>query len=454
MAGTPEFASQALQTLSDLRFSTATAAFQIEGARTLDGRGRSIWDDFVDEPGNVIDSSIADPGPDSYHRSAEDASLLQGLGVDRYRFSISWVRIIPEGKPGTTPSSAGLDYYDRVVDELLAAGVTPEPTLYHWDLPSELEAAGGWLNRDTVGRFGEYVDVVASRLGDRVRHWYTINEPASTSLQGYALGELAPGRMMLFDALPTVHHQLLAHGTAAAILRGHGAQQVAPAINHSLILPETDAEHDHHAAATLDLIYNRLFADPLLLGAYPDLDALGVQMPIRDGDMELISTPCEVYGFNYYNPTTVRGVDEGPLPFDMVATPHAEITGFGPLWPIRPDTLRDFLIDMRTRYGSMLPPIVISENGASFPEPEECAEPIRDDKRIAYLHDHLLAVSEAAQAGVSIAGYTVWSLLDNFEWADGYTQRFGLVHVNMETGQRTPKASYEWYRDLIASVRA
>lgn len=453
MAGTPEFAPQALQSLSGLRFSAATAAFQIEGARALDGRGRSIWDDFVDEPGNVIDSSTADPGPDSYHRSSEDASLLKGLGVDRYRFSISWVRIIPDGKPDTKPNTAGLDHYDRVVDELLTAGVTPEPTLYHWDLPTALEAAGGWLNRDTVHRFGEYVEAVADRLGDRVRHWYTINEPASTSLQGYALGELAPGRTMLFDALPTVHHQLLAHGTAATILREHGALQVAPAINHSLIFPETDEEADHRAAATLDLIYNRLFADPLLLGEYPDLDALGVQMPIRDGDMQLISTPCDVYGFNYYNPTTVRAVDEGPLPFDMVPTPGAATTGFGPLWPIRPDTLRDFLIDMRTRYGSALPPIVISENGASFPEPDVCTEPIRDDERIAYLHDHLLALTEAIAAGVPVAGYTVWSLLDNFEWADGYTQRFGLVHVNMATGLRTPKSSYEWYRNVIATVR-
>ena len=454
MAGTPEFASQALQTLRRLRFSAATAAFQVEGARTIGGRGRTIWDDFVDVPGNVLDSSTADPGPDSYHRSAEDVELLAGLGVDRYRFSISWVRIIPDGKQGTKPNAVGLDYYERLVDELLAAGVAPEPTLYHWDLPSGLEATGGWLNRDTVHRFGEYVEAVADRLGDRVRHWYTINEPASTSLQGYALGELAPGRSMLFEALPSVHHQLLAHGTAATILREHGAQQVSPAINHSRILPETDTQHDHLAAETLDLIYNRLFADPLLLGQYPDLDALGTQMPIRDGDMELISTPSDVYGLNYYNPTTVRGVDEGPLPFEMVPTPQAATTGFGPLWPIRPDTLRDFLIDMRTRYGVRLPPIVISENGASFPEPEVCTGPIRDDERIAYLRDHLLAVAGAIEAGVPIAGYTVWSLLDNFEWADGYTQRFGLVHANMETGERTPKASYGWYRDLIASVRA
>lgn len=450
MAGTP-FPDP--QLLRRLRFSAATAAFQIEGARAEDGRGRSIWDDFVDTPGRVVDGSAADPGPDSYHRSGEDARLLAGLGVDRYRFSISWVRIVADGEKSTAPNQAGLDHYERVVDELLDAGVCPEPTLYHWDLPGGLEAAGGWLNRDTVHRFGEYVEAVAQRLGDRVRAWYTINEPASTSLQGYALGELAPSRTMLYDALPTVHHQLLAHGTAAGILREHGAEQVAPAINHSLILPETDSEADQVAAGSLDLIFNRLFAEPLLLGSYPDLEPLGVEMPVEDGDMDLISTPCEIYGLNYYNPTTVRAVTDGPLPFDMVATPGAPTTGFGELWPIRPDTLRDFLIDLHNRYGEALPPIVISENGASFPEPETCTGAIADDERIAYLREHLGAVTEAIDAGVRIEGYTVWSLLDNFEWAEGYTQRFGLVHVDMNSGVRTPKASYRWFKDLIASVR-
>ena len=451
MPGTLTFDPQQLR---QLRFSAATAAFQIEGARTEDGRGRSIWDDFVDMPGAVLDGATADPGPDSYHRSDEDVSLLAGLGVDRYRFSLSWVRIIPDAVTSTEANPAGLDYYDRLVDGLLAAGITPEPTLYHWDLPAGLEAAGGWLNRDTVSRFGEYVEAVAERLGDRVRHWYTINEPASTSLQGYALGELAPGHTMLFAALPTVHHQLLAHGTAARILRDHGAEQVAPAVNHSLVLPETDAEADMAAAGALDLLFNRLFAEPLLVGAYPDLEPFGVEMPIRDGDMEVISTPCDAYGLNYYNPTTVRAVADGPLPFDMVATPGAATTGFGPLWPIRPDALRDFLIDLSSRYGQALPPIVISENGASFPEPDACTAPIDDDARIAYLHDHLGAVAEAMTAGVRIEGYTVWSLLDNFEWAEGFTQRFGLVHVDMDTGTRTPKASYAWYRDLICAARA
>lgn len=439
--------------LAGMHFSAATAAFQIEGARTAGGRGRSIWDDFVDVPGNVIDGSTAEPGPDSFHRFDEDIALLAELGVDRYRFSISWTRVIPNAGIDASVNPAGLDYYDRLVDGLLAAGITPEPTLYHWDLPVSLETQGGWLNRDTAHRFGEYTEVVADRLGDRVRHWYTINEPASTSLQGYALGELAPGQTLLFEALPTVHHQLLAHGIAAPILRENGAVQAAPTLNHSLILPASEAADDQAAAGLLDVIHNRLFTDPLLLGTYPDLSAFGVELPIEDGDMELISAPNEVYGFNYYNPTTVRA-SEGPLPFEMVPTPGAPVTGFGPMWPIRPDTMRDFLIDMARRYESALPPIIITENGASFPEPDTTDTEISDSDRIDYLRDHLGAVIEAKEAGVRIDGYTVWSLLDNFEWADGWSQRFGLVHVDMRTGTRTPKASYSWYRDLISAARS
>ena len=439
--------------LAGMHFSAATAAFQIEGARTAAGRGRSIWDDFVDAPGNVIDGSPAEPGPDSFHRFDEDIALLAGLGVDRYRFSISWTRVIPNVGTDASVNPAGLDYYDRLVDGLLAAGITPEPTLYHWDLPVALEASGGWLNRDTVHRFGDYTEVVADRLGDRVRHWYTINEPASTSLQGYALGELAPGQTLLFEALPTVHHQLLAHGIAAPILRENGAVQAAPTLNHSLILPASEAADDQAAAGLLDVIHNRLFTDPLLLGTYPDLSAFGVELPIEDGDMELISAPNEVYGFNYYNPTTVRA-STGPVPFEMVPTPGAPVTGFGPMWPIRPDTMRDFLIDMARRYESALPPIIITENGASFPEPDTTDTEISDSDRIDYLRDHLGAVIEAKEAGVRIDGYTVWSLLDNFEWADGWSQRFGLVHVDMRTGTRTPKASFRWYRDLISAARS
>lgn len=435
-----------------LRWSAATAAFQIEGARRADGRGRSIWDDFVDTAGLVRDGSSAEPGPDSYHRSDDDVALLHGLGVDRYRFSISWVRVQPDGAGAVEP--AGLAYYDRLIDRLLGAGIVPFPTLYHWDLPSALEADGGWLSRDTVERFAEYAEIVGARLGDRVKNWYTINEPVSTSLQGYAVGELAPGRRLLFDSLPTVHHQLLAHGRAAAILRGHGASAVGIVNNHTWVRPATDAEADHAAAQVYDLIHNRLFADPVLTGAYPDLAALGVEMPVHDGDMALISEASEFYGVNFYNPTTIAAAPEGaPVPFVQVPTPGIPHTGFGELWGIEPHALSAFLIDAAHRYGDRLPPIIIGENGASFPEPDEVDDPLDDTQRIEYLAAHIGAVADAVAQGVRIEEYTVWSLLDNFEWADGFTQRFGLVHVNQQTSKRTPKASYDWYRALIASAR-
>ncbi|UJP10882.1 GH1 family beta-glucosidase [Microbacterium sp. KUDC0406] len=431
------------------RWSAATAAFQIEGARGADGQGRSIWDDFVETPGRVRDGSTAEPGPDSYHRSAEDVALLAGLGVDRYRFSISWTRVHPGGKGPANP--AGLAYYDRLVDALLDAGITPFPTLYHWDLPSELEAENGWLNRDTVARFGDYARTVATTLGDRVKNWYTVNEAVSSALQGYAIGELAPGRQLLFDAPPAVHHQLLAHGTAARILHEHGAEQVGIVNDHTLVLPE--GEQDAEAAYLYDLLHNRMFAEPVLLGTYPDLAPLGAELPILDGDLDTIATPCEFYGVNYYNPTTIRtAAPESPIPFEQVPTPGASHTGFGELWPIVPQALTAFLVDAKQRYGDALPPVIIGENGASFREPDRTGGELDDEARIAYLDGHVRAVAGAIAQGVPVEEYTVWSLLDNFEWADGFTQRFGLVHVDQETSARTPKASYGWYRDLIAQV--
>ncbi len=436
-----------------LRWSAATAAFQVEGARGADGRGRSIWDDFVDTAGRVRDGSSAEPGPDSYRRSTEDIALLQGLGVDRYRFSISWVRVQPDGTG--TAAAAGLDYYERLVDGLLDAGIVPFPTLYHWDLPSALEAGGGWLSRDTALRFADYAEIVGAVLGDRVKNWYTINEPVSTSLQGYAIGELAPGRQLLFDSLPTVHHQLLAHGSAAEVLRDHGATAVGIVNNHTWVQPATDSDADQTAAHVYDLIHNRLFADPVLTGAYPDLAPLGVEMPVRVGDMELISASSEFYGVNFYNPTTIVAAPDGAqVPFVQVPTPGVAHTGFGELWGIQPHALTAFLTDAARRYGDRLPPIVIGENGASFPEPDEVSWPLDDTRRIDYLASHIGAVADAVAQGVRIDEYTVWSLLDNFEWADGFTQRFGLVHVDQQTSKRTPKASYEWYRALIAEAKS
>ncbi|MFK4835237.1 GH1 family beta-glucosidase [Microbacterium sp. ZW T2_14] len=436
------------------RWSAATAAFQVEGSRTADGRGRSIWDDFVDAPAAVHGGATAEPGPDSYRRHREDVALLAALGVDRYRFSISWVRVQPE--PGGPVLPAGLDYYRRLADDLLDAGVTPFATLYHWDLPSTLEQQGGWLQRDTAERFGEYAEIVAEALGDRIRHWYTLNEPVSTSLQGYAVGTLAPGRQLLFDALPTVHHQLLAHGLAQRALRAAGAEEVGIVNNHTLVLPASEMEADLTAAAVYDLLHNLVFAEPVLTGAYPDLEAFGIPpMPVADGDLDVISAPGDFYGINFYNPTTVAGAPHGsPIPFQIVPTPGAPVTGFGPEWPIVPAALTELLLDFHERYGDRLPPLVIGENGASFPEPDHVHGRVDDADRIGYLAGHIDAVGAAIRAGADVREYTVWSLLDNFEWADGWTQRFGLVHVDFDTAQRTPKASFDWYRSLIAESRS
>lgn len=437
--------------LSRLRWSAATSSLQIEGSRAADGAGRSIWDDFLEAPGAIVDGSTADPACDSYRRIDDDIAAAAGLDLDRYRFSIPWSRVQPDARGAG--NRAALDHYSRLVDGLLDAGVVPFPTLFHWEMPSVVEADGGWMNRDTAERFGEYTAIVADRLSDRVGHWYTLNEPAMTTLQGYAVGALAPGRRLLFGALPTAHHQLLAHARAADVLRERGATSVGLVNNHTWVLPRHDTEADRAAAATYDLLHNRIFSEPLLGGAYPDLEELGLEpMPVRQGDLAAIARSIDFYGINFYNPTTVTAAEEGaPIPFDLVPTPGVPVTGFGSEWPIMPSALRDLLLDLHARHPEM-PPLIIGENGASFPEPASATRV--DDDRIAYLSGHIAAVAEAIDAGVPVEEYTVWSLLDNWEWADGYTQRFGLVHVDFATGERTPKASYDWYRELIATSRA
>jgi beta-glucosidase len=434
------------------RWSAATSAFQIEGARGAEGSGRSIWDDYLEAPGAIKDGSTADPACDSYRHPDADVSLAAGLALDRYRFSIPWARVQPDGRGAA--NTAALDHYARFVDLLLEAGIDPFPTLYHWEMPSAVEADGGWLRRDTVERFADYAAIVVDRLGDRVAQWYTLNEPAMTTLQGYAVGALAPGKQLLFDALPTVHHQLLAHARAAEAIRSRGSAQVGLVNNHTWVLPLNDTAEDRRAAALYDMIHNRVFSEPLLAGGYPDLAAWGLPaMPVQDGDLEAIRASIDFYGINFYNPTTVTAADaSSPIPFDIVPTPGVAVTGFGPEWPIMPEALRDLLVDLHTRH-PQLPPVIIGENGASFPEPDRAAR-VEDADRIGYLAGHIAAVGEAIAAGVPVEEFTVWSLLDNWEWADGYTQRFGLVHVDFETGERTPKASYDWYRDFIASARS
>ncbi|MEU7609783.1 GH1 family beta-glucosidase [Micromonospora sp. NPDC049204] len=431
------------------RWGVSTSAHQIEGAATADGRGASIWDTFAHSPGRISDGSSGEVACDHYHRYAEDVALMSGLGVGAYRFSIAWPRVRPTGTGPTNP--AGLDFYDRLVDELLAAGVDPVATLYHWDLPQPLEEAGGWLHRDTAARFAEYADLTAARLGDRVRLWITLNEPFIHMSLGYGMGEHAPGRALLFDAFPTAHHQLLGHGLAVAALRTHTSSPVAIANNYSPVRVLGDRDADRAAGAAYEALHNRLFTDPLLGRGYPELPGLDPSV-VRPGDLDTIAAPIDVLGVNYYNPTGVRAAEEGsPLPFDLVPLDGYPRTAFD--WPVAPDGLRELLGWLRDTYGDDLPPIEITEGGCAYDDAPDADGQVADPERIAYLDGHLRAVRAAIDDGVDVRGYFVWSLLDNWEWAEGFTKRFGLVHVDYATQTRTPKSSYTWLRDVIAASR-
>ncbi|MDH6119178.1 beta-glucosidase [Kitasatospora sp. GAS204A] len=434
------------------RWGASTAAYQIEGAVDEDGRGPSVWDVFAARLGAVRDGATGRVACDHYHRWPEDVELMRGLGLDGYRFSIAWSRVLPAGAGAV--NVGGLDFYDRLVDGLLADGITPMPTLFHWDLPQALEDGGGWLARDTAYRFAEYAELVVDRLGDRVPAWITLNEPFVHMVFGYALGIHAPGRTLMLDALPAAHHQLLGHGLAAAVLRERG-HEVMIANNLTPVWPASEAEADVAAAAAYDALHNRLFTDPLLLGSYPDLSAYGVGEDlggcVRPGDLKLIAGPgLDGLGVNYYNPTRIAAPTEpGGLPFVEAEIEGVPRTAFG--WPVVPDGLRELLVGLQDRYGAALPPITITENGCSVADEPGPDGTVHDQPRIDFLAGHLDALAAAVAEGVDVRGYFTWSLLDNFEWAEGYQQRFGLVHVDFETQVRTPKASYAWYRDLIAS---
>ena len=433
-------------------WGAATAAYQIEGAVAEDGRGPSVWDTFSHRAGAVRHGDTGDVAADHYHRWPEDIELMSALGIAAYRFSIAWPRVQPGGQGPA--NERGLDFYDRLTDALLAGGITPIPTLFHWDLPQPLEDEGGWLSRDTAYRFADYAQLAAERLADRIPLWITLNEPFVVMSMGYGLGTHAPGRTLLLGALPAAHHQLLGHGLATAALRSAGARQVAITNNYAPAWPASDSPADVAAAAAYDTLQNRLFTDPVLLGAYPDLSAFGLGADpdyVRAGDLELISGPIDVLGVNYYAPARLSALPDGPLPFQREPIPGYPVTAFG--WPIVPAGLRDLLLLLRERYGPALPPVYITENGCSTDDEMAPDGAVDDQPRIRYLDGHLRALHEAITAGVDVRGYLTWSLIDNFEWAEGYSQRFGIVHVNFATQQRTPKASFSWYRDFIAAQR-
>ncbi|WP_130798692.1 GH1 family beta-glucosidase [Streptomyces otsuchiensis] len=445
---------------ADFRWGVATSAYQIEGATDTDGRTPSIWDTFCRVPGAVERGENGDTACEHYRRMPEDVAMIAGLGVDTYRFSVSWSRVQPHGSGPVNP--AGIGFYDRLVDELLERGVTPWLTLYHWDLPQELEDAGGWPARDTAYRFADYAEATHAALGDRVRHWTTLNEPWCSAWLGYHTGEHAPGRKDFGDSMHAVHHLLLGHGLAAQRLREAGGADLELGITLNLghSTPATDDPEDVRAARSADGMGSRLYLDPLVHGRYPEdvvaeLGDRGVTLPVQDGDLETISAPLDVLGVNYYSAHQYSGTAEDGSTTDaegrpvVRGVPHGRPrTAMG--WEIVPEGLTRLLVRLEREYGV---PTVITENGAAFDD--ELAEDgtVPDTDRVAYLDGHIRAVADARAEGADVRGYFAWSLMDNFEWAFGYQKRFGIVHVDYETQQRTVKDSGLWYRDTIRHTR-
>jgi beta-galactosidase len=443
-------------------FGVATAAYQIEGAVTEDGRGQSIWDIFSHLPGRVHQGETGDVACDHYHRYGEDVALMRDLGVDTYRFSIAWPRVLPTGAGSVNP--AGLDFYSRLVDALLEAGIEPAATLYHWDLPQALEDLGGWRSRDTAHRFADYAAIVAGHLGDRVHQWITLNEPWCSSMLGYATGRHAPGAREGEGALAAAHHLLLGHGLVVPILRDPDpSAQVGITLNMQPVSAVSDEPGDLAAADRHLMHSNLLFTDPVLVGRYPEL-ARSVYAPItdfgflRDGDLETISAQLDFLGVNYYFPSHVRAADyveadpvrrtADDLGVEPVISETEERTTMG--WPVEAEGLTRLLTWLQSTYPS-LPPVYITENGRACDDVVTPDGNVHDSLRSDYVRDHLAAVEKAMAQGVDVRGYFYWSLMDNFEWAEGYSKRFGLTYVDYATQQRIPKDSFAWFRDLVAA---
>ncbi|MFG2196187.1 GH1 family beta-glucosidase [Streptomyces sp. NPDC048639] len=450
-------------------WGAATAAYQIEGAAQEDGRTRSIWDTFSHTPGKVAGGDTGDIAVDHYHRFREDVRLMAELGLGAYRFSVSWPRVQPTGRGPAV--QRGLDFYRALVDELLANGITPLLTLYHWDLPQELEAAGGWPERDTAYRFADYARLVAEALGDRVEMWTTLNEPWCSAFLGYGSGVHAPGRTDPLAALRAAHHLNLAHGLGAQALRGAlpARARVAVSLNPGAVRPLTQSAEDRDAARRIDALATRVFTDPMLHGRYPaDLFEDTAQITdwefVRDFDLSVIKHPLDALGINYYTPTVVSAADDNEPPrrdghgasahspwpgAERVAfhQPPGELTAME--WSVDPSGLYDLLM----RFTREVPrvPLLITENGAAYEDKPDADGVVHDPERIAYVHAHLASVHRAIADGADVRGYFLWSFLDNFEWAYGYEKRFGSVHVDYTTQARTPKSSAQWYADVARS---
>lgn len=434
-------------------WGAATAAFQVEGGANEDGRGESIWDRFCRRPGAVHDGDTGDVACDHYRRWRDDVRLMRDLGLTAYRFSVAWPRVIPRGRG--TANQAGVDFYSRLVDALLEAGIQPALTLYHWDLPQALEDAGGWTNRDTARWFGEYASFLFARLADRVKLWMTLNEPWVSAFLGYADGIHAPGIRGFATGVQAAHELLRAHGIAVTAFRqaAVGDARIGIVLNLHATYAGSDSIADRDAARTADGYVNRWFLDPLYRGAYPaDMleryARLGAAPRVQPDDFAaLAGHPHDFLGVNYYSPQRVRADAAGRLGYVECRRAGAEHTEMG--WEVYPDGLLDLLCRIRDDYGD--PALYITENGAAYRDDTVAAGEVQDDDRIAYLDGHLGAVRRAIGAGVRVGGYFVWSLMDNFEWSFGYSRRFGIVHVDYDTLARKPKKSADWYRRVIAT---
>ncbi len=436
-------------------WGVGTSSYQIEGAVEADGRGRSIWDVFTHTPGNINRGDTGDIACNSYHQLEDDVRLLRELGVGAYRFSVSWPRVLPDGSGSV--NQPGLDYYRRLVEQLNQTGIKPVVTVYHWDLPQQLEERGGWANRDTAQHLGELAQVLAEALGDQVDMWVTINEPLQTVHQGYLTGTHAPGHRNPELAAAAVHHILLGHGYALQALRAQLPEAtLGPTMDPQPFIALDEASRP--AAAGLDAEFNRVYLDPVLRGSYPADLRSDLRPPdglIHDGDLALISAPIDFFGLNYYRPHYVRQGDPADLRSGEIALPdypgtveylppELPLTVMG--WPVVPEGLRDLLIRLHEETGGL--PIYVTENGCAADDYLTPEGTVEDHERIAFIQSHLEATFDAIDAGVNVAGYFHWSLMDNFEWAEGYRRRFGLHYVEFGTGKRVPKRSAQFYRQL------
>ena len=431
------------------RWGASTSAYQVEGAVAEDGRMPSIWDTRCRIKGKVHNGDTGDVACDHYHRYREDIALMREAGLQIYRFSTAWPRILPRGRGTVNP--AGLDFYDRVVDATLEAGIEPWLCLYHWDLPQRLEDVGGWTNRDCAFWFADYATVVARRFGDRVKNFVTFNESCVFTIFGYSNDWAAPGVIDRVAHLKATHHVNLAHGLGVDVVRDWVKDvRVGCVHNNQQVIPESDTAENRAAASLLDEFWNRAFPDPQNLGAYPPQLAELIEPYVEAGDMARICRPCDFFGLNHYGPIFAKADAKNIWGFGWGSAPaDADKTDMG--WPIFPEKFTEELIDLTRRYRL---PIYITENGCNSEDKPDAAGVVDDPKRIVFLSRYITAMLKAITLGADVQGYMVWSLLDNFEWGSGYGNRFGIIHVDYETLKRTPKSSYRWYRDLIAAHRA